>query len=160
MVYSGNIRMRRSMKILRKRVDGRMLFVFLSALVMVIMTTSMASAASARIGSAEGFINAKGGAIIRSSASISAKKVGGAEDNSRVFIKKEVFISKSDPKATNKWYYVYCGNTKGYIRSDLVDNITYHSSPVKLRCDLNVRTGPSTSMSRKAVLKKSKTVVR
>lgn len=127
-------------------------------LVMLTVATATAAAASVRTASAEGRINAKGGAIVRSAASTSSKNVGGIKNNAKVHIKKEVFTSKSNPKATNKWYYVSYGDVKGYVRSDLIDNIKYNTASAKLSCDLNVRTGPTTSFQKKGALKSNRTV--
>ena len=146
------------MRIVTGRSAIRTAIITLLAFAMICLSAAYASAASVKTASAEGYINAEDGAIIRKEASTSSSKVGGAKDNARVFIKKEVFTSKSNPKATNKWYYVYYGSTKGYVRSDLVDGIIYNTTPAKTTCALNVRTGPTTSMAKKAVLKKNKKV--
>ena len=146
------------MRIMTGRSAIRTAIITLLAFAMLCLSAAYASAASVKTASAEGFINAEDGAIIRKEPSTSSSKIGGAKDNARVFIKKEVFTSKSNPKATNKWYYVYYGSTKGYVRSDLVDGIIYNTTPAKTTCALNVRTGPTTSMAKKAVLKKNKKV--
>lgn len=107
---------------------------------------------------ASGKIDASGGAVLRSDTSTSSKKILLLKDNSSVTIVREVFASKST-KATNRWYYVYASGKYGYIRSDLVDSITFANLSSKTTAKVNYRTGPTTGMKKKGTLKKGSKVI-
>lgn len=48
-------------------------------------------------------------------------------------------------KAATRWYYVTAGSNSGYIRSDLVKDITWSNTAAVSTDSLNYRTGPDTS---------------
>ena len=113
-------------------------------------------AASVTVGSAIGYVDAKGGAYLRSKPSTSSDKVTLLDDDTRFYIKKEIFTSKTSSKKTDRWFYVYCGSRKGYIRSDIVDGVTYSETPARTNSTVNIRKGPSTNMQISGTLGKSK----
>ena len=107
---------------------------------------------------ASGQINSSDGVILRKSASTSSKKLAALTDNTAVKIHKEVFVKKTSTSAKNKWYYVTANGKKGYVRSDLVDNISYGSVGGKIKSKVNYRKGAGTKMKNAGKLKKGSTV--
>lgn len=95
---------------------------------------------------AVGQINSSSGAILRKSASTSSKKLTVLSDNTAVKIHQEVFVNKTSTSAKNKWYYVTANGKKGYVRSDLVDNISYGKVNGTIKIKANYRKGAGTRM--------------
>ena len=106
---------------------------------------------------ASGKINASGGACLRAHTDTGSKQVAMVSDNTGVTILREVFTSKST-KATKRWYYVSVNGKEGYIRSDLIDSITYANIPATVVSRANYRTGPTTGMSRKGSVSKGQAI--
>ena len=89
---------------------------------------------------------------MRKSASQSAKKVKKLKRNASVVIQKEVFTAKRSTSGKYRWYKVKSGSKTGYVRADKIGSLSY--TPVKAYTTdgVNVRSGPSTSMSKLGVL--------
>ncbi len=119
---------------------------------------SAGNSAFASVTDGSGQVNASGGAYLRKGASTSTGKVTLLTDNTKLTIMNETFVKSGSTKATDRWYYVTANNKTGYIRSDLVDNITFASVSGKTTASLNYRTGPSTNMTKKGTLNNNKTV--
>ncbi|MCQ2562876.1 MAG: SH3 domain-containing protein [Mogibacterium sp.] len=107
---------------------------------------------------AVGQINSSDGAVLRKSASTSSKKLAVLSDDTTVMIKKEVFVKKTSTSTKNKWYYVTANGKKGYVRSDLVDNVYYGSVSGKIKSKVNYRKGAGTKMKNAGKLKKGSVV--
>lgn len=107
---------------------------------------------------AKGKVNSSEGAYLRKSASTGSKAVTILKDNTSVTISKEVFTSAKNHTAKNKWYYVTAGEKKGYIRSDLVDSISYDSVKGKVASALNYRKGAGVKMNKVGTFKKNAAV--
>ena len=116
---------------------------------------SLFSYAASTDGSAR--VNASGGAYLRSKPSSSSSQVTLLSDNTKLTLIRETFTTTST-KATTRWYYVSASGRKGYIRSDLVDSISYANLGAKTTEALNYRTGPSTDMEKKGTLAKGKSL--
>ena len=97
---------------------------------------------------ASGKVNASGGACLRAHTNTGSKQLAMVSDNTGVTILREVFTSKST-KATKRWYYVSVNGKEGYIRSDLIDSISYANIPATVVTRANYRTGPSSGMTKK-----------
>ena len=108
--------------------------------------------------SASGQINSPGGAVLRKSTSMKSAKKGVLPDDTGVTIHKEVFKSKTSTSKKNKWYYVTANGTEGYIRADLVDNISYGTVSGQVKAKVTYRKGAGTKMKKKGTLKKNSTV--
>ena len=106
---------------------------------------------------ASGKINASGGACLRAHTNTGSKQLAMVSDNTGVTILREVFTSKST-KATKRWYYVSVNGKEGYIRSDLIDSISYANIPATVVTRANYRTGPTTGMSRKGSVSKGQAI--
>ncbi len=118
-------------------------------LVLVSVVTSFGATASGI-----GYVNSRSGAYVRKSATTSSAKVALLKDNTKLTISKEAFVSKTSTAAKNKWLYVTTGGKTGYIRSDLVDGISYSAVTGVTTDALNYRVGPGTSMKLCGTLKK------
>ena len=119
---------------------------FFFALIMVAFSYA---AFAASVPSASGQINAPGGAVLRKSASAKSAKKCVLADNTVITIHKEVFKSKTSTSKKNKWYYVTANGNKGYIRTDLVDNISYGYVSGKTKAKVVFRKGAGTKMKKK-----------
>ncbi len=115
-------------------------------------------AASVTVKTATGKVDSNNGAFIRAKASTDAEVIFCADDNTKLTIHKEVFVSKTSTKKVDKWYYVTVKKKTGYIRSDLVDNITYSAVKGKTTDLINYRTGPGTTFKSVGTIKKGKSV--
>ena len=98
--------------------------------------------------SASGCIDSWNGAILRQSSSTDSEALCVLADNSEVTIHKEVFKSRTSTARINKWYYVTAGGRRGYVRSDLVDNIKYHEVSGRTTSSVNYRKGAGTGMEK------------
>lgn len=85
------------------------------------------------------------GVILRKSASTSSDVVATLKANKKLTIHKEFFTKKKSTKAKNRWYYVTAGKKSGYIRSDLVKDISWANAAAVATDALNFRTGPATT---------------
>lgn len=126
---------------------GKMAAIMLAA-ALILTALPVMSAPAFRAEAAS--INAKGkvsesGVNLRSSASTSSKVVTTLKKNKKLTIHKEIFTRDKSTKAVNRWYYVSAGKKEGYIRSDLVRNISWSKTAAVTTDALNYRRGPSTS---------------
>ncbi|MCQ2567381.1 MAG: SH3 domain-containing protein [Mogibacterium sp.] len=103
-------------------------------------------------------INSSNGVNLRKTASTSGKIVASLSDNTKVTIKKEIFIKENSTSKKNRWYYVSVSGRSGYIRSDLVDNIKYSGVTANTSDAVNYRVGAGTRMTKKGTLNKGKSV--
>lgn len=130
------------------------------ALISIILITALAGSSlfvdAVSISSTTGTISAKSGVIVRQYASTKSAKVGSMRNKTRVTILSEAFVSKNSTKKKKKWYYVTDGRTSGYVRSDLVKNISYGSAPVSTTAKVNYRKGAGSKMKKKGSFKKGK----
>ena len=128
-----------------------LMIVFLAAVMTAVFSSGVYAVS---VPSAKGQINSPEGAVLRSSSTTKSKAVAVLADNTPVVIHKEVFKSKNSTSKTNKWYYVTANGLKGYVRSDLVDHITYGSVKGKTKAKVNFRKGAGVKMKKKGSLKK------
>ena len=108
--------------------------------------------------SASGQINSPDGAVLRKSASAKSAKQCALSDNTVITIHKEVFKSKTSTSKKKKWYYVTANGKKGYIRADLVDNISYGYVSGKIKAKVTYRKGAGTKMKKKGSFRKGAAV--
>lgn len=141
--------------IMTRRVARNIVIMLVFALMVILFSAAGTYAASA---SGTGYVNASSGAYLRSSASTSSSKVTLLKDNTKLTISKEVFTSKTSTAATSKWLYVSVNGKNGYIRSDLVDGVSYSAVSGRTTDSLNYRVGAGTSMTRKGTLSKGAAV--
>lgn len=145
------IRNRLSERTGRIALHAAIALIILTALMMVLSAQSYAASEPA---SATGRINAPDGAVLRKSSSTSSGKIAVIPDNTSVTIYREVFKSKTSTAKSKVWYYVKANGKKGYVRSDLVDNVEYSMMSAKVKNKVNYRKGPGTKMKKKGSLKK------
>jgi len=127
-------------------------------MVAAIFALSSSGVYAVSVPTATGQINSSNGAVLRKSASTSSKKLAVLSDNTTVTIHKEVFKSKTSTAAKYKWYYVTANGKKGYVRSDLVDNIKYGTVKATVKTKVNYRKGPGVKMKNSGSFKKGATV--
>lgn len=108
---------------------------------------SIAPAVSAASITATGQIN-DSDVNLRSAASTKSSVVASLGKNTQVSIQKEIFTSRTSTSATKRWYYVTAGNKSGYVRSDLVGNISYSNTAATTLDALNYRKGPATTFGK------------
>ena len=100
-------------------------------------------------------VNSKEGAYLRNGPSKSNKAVALLKNGTNLTIVSEHFTTTNSTIANNRWYYVTSGNKKGYIRADLVKNITHKQVRLAWSKDaLNCRYGAGTGMALKGAFKK------
>lgn len=104
---------------------------------------------------AYGQINSDDGAILRKSSSTDSAAICVLSDDTDIKILKEVFKSKTSTSKTKKWYYVAVNGNKGYVRSDLVNNIRYGSVKAKAKEKVTYRKGAGTKMKKSGAFKKN-----
>lgn len=126
---------------------------FISVLLFFVIIACSAFSDAASLPASTGKISSSGGAFMRSSYSTSSKKVTGIPDHKKVTIYSEVFKSKTSTAKKNRWYYVQYGSKKGYVRADLVSNISSPQTTGYTTDWLNYRTGVGTGMKCKGTLK-------
>ena len=102
--------------------------------------------------------NIKAATAVRASASVKGKQVGSFGGNAKVTIIREKFTTKKSTKKTKIWYYVTDGKTTGYVRSDMVGNISYSKTPVKVKVKTKARKGAGDKMKKKGTYKKGKSL--
>lgn len=138
------------MKTQGKKLKTRIIAIMLIAMTAVAMLPAMgvdsfeSSAASI---TASGKIS-DSGVNLRKSPSTSSKVVKSLQKNAKVTIYSEVFTSKDSTSSKKRWYYVTSGNKTGYVRTDLVKDISYGSAAAVTTDALNYRKGPSTSFQK------------
>ena len=124
----------------------------------VIMIAFSAAAFAASVPSASGQINSADGAALRKSTSMKSEQKCILPDDTNITIHKEVFKSKTSTSKKNKWYYVSANGVKGYVRADLVDNISYGAVNGKIKAKVTYRKGAGIKMKKKGTFKKSAAV--
>lgn len=85
---------------------------------------------------------------LRSEPSTDSRIVATLDKGTSLTIHKEVFTTKTKTSATKRWYYVTAGSKKGYVRSDLVDSISFGSTAATTTDALNYRKGPAVTFSK------------
>lgn len=123
----------------------------ISMLILVIALSS-ATAEAATLKYSTGKVSSSDGAILRTAASTKGKKVKLLNNKATVTIMKEVFTTKSRTAKQTRWYYVKCAGKKGYLRADLVGNITYAHASGRTTDGVNCRAGAGTKMPIKGTL--------
>lgn len=103
---------------------------------------------------ATGQINSSSGAVLRKSTSTDSQRIDVLTDDTTVLIHKEVFTNKTSTSSVNRWYYVTANGKKGYVRSDLIDNIKYSNVQGKVKAKVNYRKGAGVKMEKAGTLKK------
>ncbi|MBO5513902.1 MAG: SH3 domain-containing protein [Mogibacterium sp.] len=124
-------------------------------LFVLMLLIATASTYAASVPSARGHVNSSSGVILRKSSSTSSKKIATLQDNTEVTIYKEVFKKKTSTSKKYKWYYVSANGKKGYIRADLINDITYGSITGTVKSKVNYRKGAGTKMKRWGRIRKA-----
>lgn len=109
---------------------------------------STSSANQTNISSIKAQVNSSEGAFVRQRPSTSSPKVTALNDNAGISIKKEVFTSSSDSSVSSRWYLIEVSGKSGYIRADIVDNISYANVKANVTDELNYRIGAGTGMKK------------
>lgn len=95
---------------------------------------------------AKGMINSSNGVNVRAKTNTSSTIVTTLGNNKVVSITRVVFKSTTSTAADQKWYKISADGVTGYVRADLVDNITYNPVSAKTSCAANYRVGAGTGM--------------
>ena len=132
------------------------LVLILLAALMLLLSAHAFAASSPQ---ASGQINASGGAYLRKSSSTGSRKVALLADNTNLTIYREVYKNKKSTAKKKVWYYVSANGKKGYVRSDLVDNVNYTMLSGTVKSKAAYRKGPGTKMTKRGTLKKGAKVV-
>lgn len=130
----------------------------ISAVLVLALVASSLSADAFSTGTTMGSIHAKSGVYLRATASTKSAKVGSLKNKTRVQIVQEVYVSKNSTKKKKRWYYVTTGAKSGYVRADLVNNISYGNATVSTTAKVNFRKGAGNKMTKKGSFKKGKTL--
>ena len=85
---------------------------------------------------------------LRSAPNTSSSIVTTMNMGTTVTIQKEIFTTGSSTAPSKRWYYVTVGDKTGYVRSDLVDSLSYGNLGAVTNDDLNYRTGPATTFGK------------
>lgn len=109
---------------------------------------------AASVPKATGQINSCDGAILRKSSSANSQQLLVLDDGTNLKIHKEIFKKKKSTSDVNKWYYVTANGVKGYVRADLVDNISYGTITGKIKSKVKFRYGAGIKMKKAGTLKK------
>lgn len=131
----------------RKRLAAVLLTAALFVGMFPVLGGELAPAASAASITASGTVN-DNDVNMRSAASTSSKIVTTLKKGTKVTIQNEVFTHKTSNAATKRWYYVTAGTSTGYIRTDLVSNVSFGNTTAMVNDDLNFRKGPATSFGK------------
>lgn len=109
---------------------------------------------------ASGRVDSSDGAVLRKSATVKSDSLAVLDDNTKLKIYKEVFVSKKSTSRKYRWYYVKVKSTgtKGYIRSDLVDSLSFSGTGAKTTDLLNYRKGAGIKMKKIGRFKKGAAV--
>ena len=125
--------------------------IVLAGMLLILSAHSFAAASPV----ATGQVNASSGAHLRKSTTTSSKKVATLANNTGLTIYREIYKSKTSTAKNKIWYYVKASNgKKGYIRADLVDNVSYSVVSGTVKSKVNIRKGPGTRMKKAGTLKK------
>ena len=104
--------------------------------------------------SASGTIQADDGAVLRSKTTTESQEKGILPNGTEVRIIREIFKKNGEAGADTRWYLVKVNGNKGYVRSDLVTNVSYPSTQAYMKNMANFRTGPSVRFTKLGRLRK------
>ena len=104
--------------------------------------------------SASGTIQADDGAVLRSKTTTESQEKGILPNGTEVRIIREIFKKNGEAGADTRWYLVKVNGNKGYVRSDLVTNVSYPSTQACMKNTANFRTGPSVRFTKLGRLRK------
>ena len=149
--------MKTQRKNIRTRVLAFLLMLMTAVAMLPVMDGMTSFEASAASVTASGKIS-ESGVNMRKSASTDSKIVTSLKKNTKLTIQSEVFTSKSSTAAKDRWYYVTAGNKTGYVRADLVKDISYSSTDAVTTDALNYRNGPATSFKKLGTAKEGASV--
>ena len=116
-----------NMTLKRKTWAVRLSLVFLLMAITVLMAAGISAATETNLG-ATGKVNSWDGAYVRAKATKSSDIVTGYKDNTKVDLKREIFVTGNKTGAKYKWYRITKGKKSGYIRSDLIDTVKYKTT--------------------------------
>ncbi len=128
---------------LLKRIGTLTIIAMMIVTMMPLLSPGVCPPASAASITAKGKVS-ESDVNLRKSASTSSRSVKLLKKNTKLTIKREVFTKSGSSSAVNRWYYVTAKGKKGYIRADLVKDISFGSAQGACTDALNYRTGPST----------------
>lgn len=143
---------------MRNHLISRINILIILAAAAVIFAAASSAVSAASVPGASGYIDSGDGAVLRKSASVSSKRITVLGDGTRVKIYKEVFKSKTSASAKKKWYYIKAGGKKGYVRSDLVSDVSYGTVSGKTRTSVNYRRGAGIRMKKSGRFKKNRKI--
>ena len=126
--------MKRRFGILRKAVTLTLMAAMLIAVMPVLSVPAFTSEAGAI--TATGTIN-DSDVNLREHASTSSESVAVLSKNKKVTIQREVFKTEDSTKAVDRWYFVTVDKKSGYVRSDLVSNISWSNTAAVSTDELN-----------------------
>jgi len=135
---------KRSMK---SRVLAVMLILMTAVAMLPVISSGTPFEASAASVTASGKVS-EDNVNLRKSASVSSKVVTTLSKNTALTIQTEIFTVKNSSAAENRWYYVTAGKKSGYIRADLVKDISYGKTAASATDNLNYRNGPSSAFKK------------
>ena len=137
--------MERKLGILRRALTLMLMAVMLFAVMPVLSFPAFTAEAEAI--TATGKIN-DSDVNLREHANTSSASLAILPKNKKVTIHREVFKETDSTKAVDRWYFVTADNKSGYVRSDLVSDISWSNTAAVTTDELNYRSGPSKSFSR------------
>lgn len=138
----------------RTRFFVRILISLIAIMVVVLCATSLSYGAISK--NATGKINVTDGVSLRKSFSTSSKVLTTIPYDTTVTITGETFTVKNSNAKKNKWFKVKYGGKTGYIRSDLIDSISYNKVYGKTTANLSIRKGPSSTFDKIGVIETCK----
>jgi len=114
----------------------------------IIVAARSSGAYAASVPCATGQIDSSSGVNLRAKASTDSDIITVLADDTTVKIYREVFKKKKSRLPENIWYYVSANGLKGYVRSDLVDNLCYGSIKGTVKSTVAYRWGAGTGMKK------------
>lgn len=108
--------------------------------------------------STSGRICAEDGAIMRSETTTDAAEKAILAGDTKVTIVREIFREDGKSDAENIWYLVKSDDKRGYVRSDLIDEVCYSAVQGYVTGKVNYRTGPSVNYESLGVLEEGSPV--
>lgn len=107
---------------------------------------------------ASGQVNRRTGVVVRKSASFHSKKVARIPNNKKITMEHMTFTTTKNYSRKQRWFYIKCGNVKGYVPVNQVDHVRYQYRKVKAKRNLTYRYGAGYKMRKKGTLKKGTTL--
>lgn len=132
---------------LRRRIAAIFIIALMFTTMIPVLGGDIWPAASAASVTASGKIS-DNDVNMRSEPDTKSQIVGNFNKGTVLTIHKEVFTSRVSTSAAKRWYYVTAGTKTGYVRSDLVDSISYGSTAATTTDDLNYRKGPAVTFGK------------